>query len=308
MRISELKTRILYLEIFSMNPIFMKILWKWWKPIDWLDITVTNKVFKYPSIIQAKVEKKRAAIFISETEKGKKIRDSDLYRVDDIDISGDGCKIGLWIMRWSEHYVMRYLSKSKALLTEKSLSNGIACSALIETNDGYFVFWERGNNNAGSKGWQIALVGWTLHPDEGKVDSYLWFYDHVLRELQEETGIASQYIYDSKFVGIQRMYNGGIGFVYYLRLWIWKDAVQYLFEQENDGEFQSLKFVPRDEVKGFLENICFKNGVLKRTMGLQIDYLEEIFRNNRDEKSQKNERKENRPNVVEFLLYLFGWR
>lgn len=196
-----------------------------------------------------------------------------------MDISDDRCSLSLGTMKWSELHIARYLDQELELLDEKNYPHGIAIASLIETNDAYFIFGERWNTSAGKDVWQISMIWWTLQPDEAIVDSYRWFYDHILRELHEEVWIGDQYIFDNKIVGIQRMQNGWIGFIYYLRLNLSKDQCMYMFEQENDEEFQALKFVAKTEVIGFLKDLCFKDWILRRTMGLQIDYLEEIFRN-----------------------------
>lgn len=260
-----------------MNPNFMKTLRKWWKPIDWLDVSLSWKVFKYPAEIQKQIEIKQNEMYVREVAKGKKIRDDDLYRVDEIEISEVSCRLSLGIMKWSELFLIKHYPEIWEQLEEKYFSNGIACSALVETSDGFFLFWERSNKYAGRNGWEIGMIGGTLSPDEWKVYSFQWFYDHLLRELHEEAGVWSEYVQDAKMVGIQRMSNGGIAFLYYLSLHVAKNEVDTLFTQEHDGEFQWLQYIPRAEVIGFLKDLCFEHGILKKTMGLQIDYLEEIF-------------------------------
>jgi hypothetical protein len=90
-----------------MNPDFMKQLWVGYKPIDWLDVSVTDNIFKYPPSIQEQVQNARSDIYTQEIAKGKKIRDSDLYRVHTMDISNEKCCLELELMKWSELYIMK---------------------------------------------------------------------------------------------------------------------------------------------------------------------------------------------------------
>ena len=89
------------------------------------------------------MEEKRTIKFAEETAKGKKMRDSDLYRVDTMDISDDRCSLSLGTMKWSELHIARYLDQELELLDEKNYPHGIAIASLIETNDAYFIFGER---------------------------------------------------------------------------------------------------------------------------------------------------------------------
>lgn len=240
---------------------------------------MTDKVYKYPPAIQKQVEEKRKILYEEEIAKGKKMRDSDLYRVDAMDISDDSCSLSLGRMKWSEQFILKHHKELWEQLDASEYPNGIAVSALIETNDGYFIFGERWDIYATRQTWDIAMIGGTLQPDETQVNSYQWFYDHIVQELTEETGIADQYIYNSMIVGIQRMQNGWIAFVYYFKLTIDSTEILKLFDLREDMEMSALKFVAKTEVIGFLKDLCFKDWILRRTMGLQIDYLEEIFRN-----------------------------
>lgn len=295
-----------------MNPDFMKQLWVGYKPIDWLDVSVTDNIFKYPPSIQEQVQDARSDIYTQEIAKGKKIRDSDLYRVHAMDISDEQCCLELGLMKWSEHHIMKKYEHLWEQLMPDQYPNGIACSALIETNDWYYIFGERSQNYGTRIWWAVAMIGGTLQPDEWKVFSYIWFYDHILRELYEEIGIKDQYVYDSNIVGIQRMQNGGIAFVYYLRLQISSDEVQYMFDTNSDDEFRAIQMIHKDKVINFLYTLCYKNWILHRTLWLNIDYIKEITKHTTVyEKHQdildKHYNSQSKINLFGWILDFLGW-
>jgi hypothetical protein len=261
-----------------MNPNFLKILWKWWKPVDWLGISVTGKVFAYPKEIQEQIDTKWNEMYERETAKGKKMRDSPLYRIDSLDITEETCRISLWVMKYSQLFIPKHVPSLLESIDPLYYPNGIAVGTLIETSDGYFIFGIRGKTHAGREGGEIAMIGGTLQPDETQVSSYQWFVDHLYTEIKEETWVWSQYVCDTKLVGIQRMSNGGIAFTYYVKLLIEKDSVLENFEKDSDEELASLKFLPGDEVIGFLrESSCDEQGNIKRSLGMSIEYMKEIL-------------------------------
>jgi 8-oxo-dGTP pyrophosphatase MutT (NUDIX family) len=260
-----------------MNQQFMKTIRKWRKPIDWLDVTLSWNVFTYPDWIQQQVEKKRIEIYKKEQVAGKKIWDSDLYRVDTMEIGEDVCKMKLGIMKWSQMFVVKFCQDLFDTVQEENFASGIACALLLETVDGQFVFWVRNGNSAWKPWWDFALIWWTLHPDEWIVDSYQWLYEHLIRELFEEIWVPASSIQETKIVWIQRMQNGGIWFVYYMQLHCSKDDVKMMFTQRTDDEMTDLYFVDRTSVQNFLHNYCFDNWVCTRTMWLCTEYIEEIF-------------------------------
>jgi hypothetical protein len=261
-----------------MNPNFMKILWKWWKPVDWLDVSVTGNIFSYPPEIQQQIDEKWNAMYISETAKGKKMRDSPLYRVEMINISDEQCSIWLGEMKYSQLFIPKHVPSILEFIDPQYYPNGIAVGTLIETSDGYFIFGTRGKVHAGRQWWEIAMIGGTLQPDETQVDSSQGFVDHLYKEIQEETWVWSQYIQDTKLVGIQRMSNGGIAFTYYIKLLLEKDNVQEIFEKESDEELASLKFLPNNEVIEFLKESSFdKNWNIIRSLGMSVEYIQEIL-------------------------------
>ncbi len=89
------------------------------------------------------MKEKRTIKYAEEIAKGKKMRDSDLYRVNNMNINDEKCSLELGLMKWSELHIARYLEQELELLDEKNYPHGIAIASLIETNDAYFIFGER---------------------------------------------------------------------------------------------------------------------------------------------------------------------
>lgn len=260
-----------------MNQQFMKIIRKWRKPIDWIDISLSWNVFTYPEWLQQQIEQKRNEIYESEKANGKKIRDSLMYRVDAMEIWEESCWLKIGTMNWSLQFTVKFCQDLFFTLDEEVFPSGIACWALIETTDGKFIFGIRNDNTAWRKWWEIAIVWWTLEPSEWIVTSYQWFYDHVCRELHEEIGVSVALIADTHIIWIQRMKNGWIWFIYYLQLSCNSEEVRKLFWQRTDDEMSDVCFVDRNEVVDFLYQYSYENNVLIKPIGLCIDYLQEIF-------------------------------
>lgn len=261
-----------------MNEQFMKNIRVWWKSIDRLQVSLSWCFFQYADSLQKAIEQKREEVYEEEVKKWKKIWDSNLYRVDDMLITDDCCHILLGIMQWSQLFVVKYCEDLFTTVEENQFPNGIACGVLIETSDDTFLFWQRSNTSAWRSGGEIALVWWTLQPDEWVVQSYQWFYSHILRELEEEIWILQSHIVYSKIIGIQRMQNGWIGFAYYTKLSISASEANKFFLDRTDDEMKNLLSIPRGEVIAFLYERCYKDWVLTRTLWLACEYLIEIFK------------------------------
>ena len=111
------------------------------------------------------------------------------------------------------------------------------------------------------------------------METYVWFYDHVCRELLEETGVEASTVADAKIVWIQRMQNGWIAFIYYLALTLTEEEIAAAFAQRSDDEITDLVYIDRVQVRDYLYDACYEDDDLKRTLWLCCEYVDEILKN-----------------------------
>ncbi len=182
------------------------------------------------------------------TSQGRKLWNSTAYRLERFWQTGDSLHLQLSTVEYKEIMARRAI-EALPVLGEDYFTWFVFVASLIHTSDNMYVFGKVGRSYTDLK---IDLIGGGVNKDEGLVKNGSDFFGVLYKEFKEEINLDSTDIVQSMLRGILLSPWYGIGCIFYTKLRISSSEVVAKFQQENDGELQTLVLVESENVETFL--------------------------------------------------------
>ncbi|MDW9817154.1 hypothetical protein GOB25_19175 [Sinorhizobium meliloti] len=182
------------------------------------------------------------------TDKGRKIWNAELYRLEDFRYSCSSLSVDLSTIEIKEIHASRLSGESD--LGESYRPRSIFVASFIETNDGKFVFG-RTNANTLTAG-RIDLIGGSLSKTERPVTNGADLFRSALSEIEEELNVGAVDVKSGHLCAIVKTPRSFVGMIFHVRLNI--DLAQFdrRFRARNNDEITEAVAVDRNDLSSFL--------------------------------------------------------
>ncbi len=243
---------------------------------DKIQIKLSDETFIYPPSIQTKIDDLRNEKTQTAKSLGKPMRDATKYRMKSLDYLD-------WVLCFDlQHIGYKNTSQAKfviedieGLLWEDAYTMQVYTNSLIQTTDGYFLFWERSAKYLNRTQWDIDFIGWSLDQVEWRTLESKDIYKSLLLELQEEMWIESDNVLDCNLIAVNRSKWMHCWLLFDIKLNLTKDEVMAKFHKNTDNEMQNLKIIEsKDLHKRLIMNGKDKNWKNTSNFGICYDCLQ----------------------------------
>lgn len=237
----DLKSAILFQGKFSKNDVICKFNEASSRKID--------------PIIEKKAQIVWQKTLLEAKEKGKKIWDQPVYRLEKYEAARKKCKLEFSTIPFSirssfKDYTEDLIKKGSGYLPMATYS-----SIFIETASGSFVFGEKSDHYMANR--KFTYIGGVFNRSEEKNEQIDIFRESE-NEVKEELEVASTDITYFRLLGAFRSESLNVGFIFYCKLKLTDKELMKKFEDRNDNELKSLFFVKRDKVRDVGVNVIGK--------------------------------------------------
>lgn len=237
---SEMENAICSFMLISLY--LMKILSFWGS----VCISHDNKRLTYPISIESAIKIRRE----EEKIKNPNIRNGDAYYVDTIDVDWENIRLHIWktdyrTIAWYRHIQDKCNTHAPAW---------IFVAWLCIDKDGFFLFPQRS-----SWRWQydhITTFGWVIGCRPHSLED---IKNHMVREFVEESWLQQRHVVDTSFLWLIESHAWNIGFVFVVRVDVWKDYINSALKERGDGEMRAIQYVANKEKSSFLREIADQN-------------------------------------------------
>ena len=183
------------------------------------------------------------------TSQGRKLWNSLAYRLERFWQHGDNLHIQFSTVEYKDIMARRAI-EALPVLGEDYFTKFAFVASLICTSDNMYVFGKVGKSYTDLK---IDFIGGGVIKDEGLVKNGSDFFNVLYRECKEEINLDRADIVRSTLRDVLLSPWYGIGCIFYTKLRTASAEVVAKFQQENDGEIQTLVLVESENVETFLE-------------------------------------------------------
>ena len=188
-------------------------------------------------------------------EKGKKIWDQPVYRLENYEVSKNKCSLEFSTIPFSIRYSLKDYSRELIKKGAEYLPMATYSSIFIETASGSYVFGEKSDHYMTNR--KFTYIGGVFNRFEEKYEKVDIFRESE-NEVKEELEVANSDIASFRFLGTFRSESLNVGFIFYCKLKLTDKELMKRFEDRNDNELKSLFFVKRDKVRDVCINLIGK--------------------------------------------------
>ena len=183
--------------------------------------------------------------------RGEQLWDGLCYRLENLEEVRQGCRVlTLSTIPYSAVRALNVYARNHRLEDRQQPLN-VNTGALIQTQDGFFVFGEK-------QGWdgsaRADLVGGGLQPQELQARSGADLESNLFKEMAEEINILPGQVTESKLVGLLLTASWNVIILFTIQLAIDSMELERQFCSRQEHEMAALLVIPRVQAQLFLQN------------------------------------------------------
>lgn len=204
--------------------------------------------------LETKIQQNWLQIEKEALEQGKKIWDSEIYRLEHFEITKKArLTLHLSTIAFSTIQGMSKYIDGIALLGPEYYSKSIFANAIIHTSDNKFVIGQNSGITVNSH--EYELIGGILSKSEQTIANGFDIFSAIHKELLEEVNILSEHIVESRLIGGILTHKSRVGLLFFIQLDLSESTVRALFREKNDGELRDVMFFEKNALAEFLNNL-----------------------------------------------------
>jgi hypothetical protein len=185
------------------------------------------------------------------SEAGKKIWDSDVYRLESFEMSTERLSIYLATIPFSVRLGMNKHTEMVKQLGLEYSPKGMFSSCLVKTSDNYFVFIEKSDVYFTQK--RFAWVGGIISKSESIIRDGKDLFTNTKREVLEELGIESKHILEIFLKTGYLTENHNVCLLFSVQVSLTKNELLDKFNKYSDDEACNLVFFSIENNEDFLK-------------------------------------------------------